>query len=444
MSRPAVGGRLAALTVLGALVVGLLAPSALGVVGVVVVLVAGVLVDLARAGAPGALTFARTEDLAAVRLGESVETVVVVSNGGSRRVRGVLRDAWPPSCAATPGSAALDVPPGERRRVRTTLTPVRRGEHAAARVTVRAWGPLGLAARQASIAAGGRVRVLPAFASRRHLPARLARLRELDGRRAVQVRGAGTEFDSLREYVDGDDVRSIDWRASARSAGATGPTGSLVVRTWRPERDRHVLVVLDTGRTAAGLVGTGDAAIPRLDAALDAALLLAALASRGGDRVDLLAHDRVARASVFGARDPLPAMTTALSGVEAALVETDMRALVATVLRRASRRSLVVLLTGLDDAGLAEGLEPVLSPLLHRHTVLVAGVADPAVAAMAAARGDAEAVYGAAAAGVALAERREVAARLARRGVEVLDAAPDDLAPALADRYLALKARGRL
>jgi uncharacterized protein (DUF58 family) len=137
-------------------------------------------------------------------------------------------------------------------------------------------------------------------------------------------------------------------------------------------------------------------------------------------------------------------MTAALSGVEASLVETDMRALVATVLRRASRGSLVVLLTGLDDAALAEGLEPVLGPLRHRHTLLVAGVADPAVTTMAAGRGDAAAVYGAAAAGVALAERRDVAARLARRGVEVVDAAPDDLAPALADRYLALKARGRL
>ncbi|HEY2225827.1 MAG TPA: DUF58 domain-containing protein, partial [Actinomycetospora sp.] len=117
---------------------------------------------------------------------------------------------------------------------------------------------------------------------------------------------------------------------------------------------------------------------------------------------------------------------------------------VATVLRRASRRSLVVLLTGLDDAVLADGLEPLLGPLLHRHTLLVAGVSDPVVTTMAAGRGDAAAVYGAAAGQVALAERRDVAARLTRRGVEVLDAAPDDLAPALADRYLALKARGRL
>jgi uncharacterized protein (DUF58 family) len=438
---PVVGGRLALVAVLGALVVGLLAPSPVGLVGVVVVLVVGVAVDLVLAGAPRGLIVERADDEVSVRLGETVRVDLLVTNGGPRRVRGMLRDAWPPSCGAGPGSAALDVPAAERRRLTTTLTPSRRGEHAAARVTVRSWGPLGLAARQGSAVVGGRVRVLPAFASRRHLPSRLARLRELDGRRSVQVRGAGTEFDSLREYVDGDDVRSIDWRASARSTGATG---GLVVRTWRPERDRHVLVVLDTGRTAAGLVGSGSQAVPRLDASLDAALLLAALASRGGDRVDLLAHDRVARASVFGARDPLPAMTAALSGVEASLVETDMRALVATVLRRASRRSLVVLLTGLDDAALAEGLEPLLGPLLHRHTLLVAGVADPVVTTMAAGRGDAAAVYGAAAGEVALAERREVVARLSRRGVEMLDAPPDELAPALADRYLALKARGRL
>jgi uncharacterized protein (DUF58 family) len=443
-ARPAVSGRLALVAVVGAVVVGVAVPSVAGLLGVVAVLVVGVVVDLVRAGSPGALRIERPDDGVQVRLGESVEAGLVVTNEGSRPVSGVLRDAWPPSCAAEPASVALDVPPGERRRVGTTLTPGRRGEHAADRVTVRSWGPLGLAARQGSRAVGGRVRVLPAFTSRRHLPARLARLRELDGRRASQIRGAGTEFDSLREYVDGDDVRSIDWRASARSTDLAGATGNLVVRTWRPERDRHVLLVLDTGRTAAGLVGAGPSAVPRLDAALDAALLLAALASRGGDRVDLLAFDRTARASVFGARDPLPAMTAALSGVEASLVETDMSALVATVLRRASRRSLVVLLTGLDDAVLADGLEPLLGPLLHRHTVLVAGVADPSVTSMAAGRGDAAAVYGAAAGQVALAERRDVAARLARRGVEVIDAGPDDLAPALADRYLALKARGRL
>ncbi|MDF2978634.1 MAG: lipoprotein, partial [Actinomycetospora sp.] len=346
-----------------------------------------------------------------------------------------LRDAWEPSAGAVPTRQHLVVPAGERRRVATTLTPTRRGDRDAVRVTVRSIGPLGLAARQGRRAVPARVRVLPPFGSRRHLPARLARLRELDGRRAVQVRGQGTEFDSLREYVPGDDVRSLDWRASARST-------DLVVRTWRPERDRHVLVVLDTGRSAASRVGDA----PRLDAALDTALLLAALASRGGDRVDLLALDREVRASVQGAtaRDVLPALVTAMAPLEARLVETDMRLVASTVLARAGRRSLVVLVTGLDESAIAEGLEPVLPALLRRHTLLVAAVADPELAVLAAGRGDAEAVYTAAAAETARAARRRVVERLTRRGVEVVDAGPDDLPPAVADRYLALKAAGRL
>ena len=77
----------------------------------------------------------------------------------------------------------------------------------------------------------------------KHLPSRLNLLREMDGRSAVMVRGAGTEFDSLRQYVPGDDVRSIDWRSTARR-------GEVVVRTWRPERDRHVLIIIDSAVTA--------------------------------------------------------------------------------------------------------------------------------------------------------------------------------------------------
>ncbi len=358
-----------------------------------------------------------------------------MANPGRRRVRLLLRDAWPPSAGASPTRHRLDVPAGERRRVTTTLTPTRRGDRNAERVTVRSLGPLGLAGRQGAHAVPARVRVLPPFGSRRHLPSRLARLRELDGRRAVNIRGSGTEFDSLREYVPGDDVRSLDWRASARSV-------DLVVRTWRPERDRHVLLVLDTGRTSAGRVGDA----PRLDAALDTALLLAALASRGGDRVDLIAVDREVRASVLGATagDLLPALVTAMAPLEPRLVETDMRLVASSVLARASRRSLVVLITTLDESAVGEGLDPVLASLLRRHTLMVASVADPELAALATGRGDAERVYTAAAAQVARDARTRVTERLTRRGVEVVDAAPDDLPPAVADRYLALKAAGRL
>lgn len=430
-------GRAGLLAVAGALVVGLLLPSWRGIALVEGMLALGVLADLVLAGSPRSLRLDRHGD-AAVRLGEAATVRLSVHNTGNRPVRGILRDAWVPSAGASPERQPIDVPAGERRQLTTDLRPTRRGDRPAVRVTIRSLGPLGLAARQTWLTVPWSIRVLPSFASRRHLPSRLARLRQLDGRTLALVRGQGTEFDSLRDYVDGDDVRSIDWRATARRDG-------MVVRTWRPERDRHVLLVLDTSRTSAGRVGDA----PRLDAAMDAVLLLTALATRAGDRVDLLAYDRRVRASVqgqhrVGATRVLATMVEALATIEPELVELDARGLVPAVLARTTERSLVVLLTSLDTAAAEEGLLTVLGPLTRRHQLVVASVADPRVAEMTAGRGDAIAVYEAAAAERTRTERRTVTERLARHGVEVIDAPPDELPPKLADGYLALKAAGRL
>jgi len=400
-------------------------------------------VDVALAGTPRALRVHRSE-VSAARLGESLVTVLQVRNDGARKVRGVLRDAWPPSTGAEPRSHPLALAPGESAALATRLRPVRRGDQSCAAVTVRSIGPLGLAGRQRLIEAPGTIRVLPPFLSRKHLPSRLARLREIDGLLPVLVRGRGTEFDSLREYVVGDDVRSIDWRATARRS-------DVVVRTWRPERDRRVVIVVDTGRTSAGRVGVDPTAgdpggWPRLDWSLDAALLLATLASRAGDHVDFLAHDRTTRASVFGAPrgDLLARLVEAMAPIQPALIESDAAAMVSAVRRRVRRRALVVLLTDLNSSALEEGLVPLLPELSGRHQVLVAAIADPRVAELADGRAGAAAVYDAAAAERARNDRRAIASRLRLHGVEVVDAPPEELAPALADRYLAMKAGGRL
>ncbi|MFF7993854.1 DUF58 domain-containing protein [Kitasatospora xanthocidica] len=435
----ALTGRTALLAALGALVVGLLLPSAAGIWLVTGAVLLAVAVDLVLAAPVRDLRLGRG-GATTVRLGEPATVELTVTNPSGRPLRALVRDAWAPS-AWRPGTAetasrhALTVPGGERRRAVTVLTPSRRGDHRAHRVTVRSFGPLGLAARQGSHLVPWTVRALPPFASRKHLPSRLARLRELDGRTSVLTRGQGTEFDSLREYLPGDDVRSIDWRASARR-------NTVAVRTWRPERDRHILVVLDTGRTSAGRVGDA----PRLDAALDAALLLTALATRAGDRVDLLAHDLRKRAAVAGcsAHEALPAFTNAMADLEPALHETDLRALVSTALKMAPQRSLIVLLTGLDAAPVEDGLRPLLPLLTKRHEVVLASVSDPRLDDLAAGRGTVEAVYGAAAAEQTRADRRATADRLTRHGVTVLDAPPARIAPVLADTYLALKAAGRL
>jgi uncharacterized protein (DUF58 family) len=430
----ALTGRAALLALLGIPLVFLL-PSAWTLLAFGLLLAVVAVADALLAAPVSSLRPVRS-GATACRLGEQVEVTLAVTNPGPRRLRGVLRDAWVPSAGASPRTHLLDLPAGERRLLTTVLRPTRRGDRLPDRVTVRSVGPLGVAARQGYHELPWRVRVQPPFTSRKFLPERLSRLRQLDGAVALRARGQGTEFDSLRDYVDGDDVRAIDWRASARRQ-------EVVVRTWRPERDRTLLLVVDTSRTSAGRVG----GVPRLDASLDAALLLCALASRAGDRVDLLALDRVPRATVKGAGrgDLLPIMVDAMATLEPALVESDGRRLVAEVLRHTRRRSLVVLFTSLDTAPLEQGLLPLLGSLTSRHTVLLAAVADPRVEAMAADRSaTVEAAYDVAAAERARTERRRLTSLLRRRGVEVVDAPPESFAPAVSDAYLSLKAAGRL
>ncbi|MEH0470672.1 DUF58 domain-containing protein [Streptomyces sp. B21-097] len=434
----ALTGRTALLAALGSLPVGIWDAGWTGILAVNAPLAVACACDFALAAPVRRLVLTRSGDTTA-RLGDPADITLTVGNPSRRPLRAQLRDAWPPS-SRRPGTESesrhrLTIPPGERRRITTRLRPTRRGDHRADRITIRSYGPLGLFSRQGAHKVPWTVRVLPPFTSRKHLPSKLARLRELDGRTSVLTRGEGTEFDSLREYVPGDDTRSIDWRATARSS-------AVAVRTWRPERDRHILLVLDTGRTSAGRVDDA----PRLDASMDAALLLAALASRAGDRVDLLAYDRRVRALVQGrtARDVLPSLVDAMATLEPELVETDARGLTAAALRTTPRRSLIVVMTTLDATPVEEGLLPVLPQLTRRHSVLVASVADPHIARMARSRGDADAVYEGAAAAQAQAERHRTAEQLRRHGVTVVDATPDDLAPALADAYLALKAAGRL
>jgi uncharacterized protein (DUF58 family) len=370
-----------------------------------------------------------------VRLGETVQSTLYLSNHGRRRIRGRVRDGWQPSAGASPGRHRIDLPAGERRALRTSLTPFRRGERRAAHVTVRAFGPLGLVARQATLSYPGVIRVLPPFNSRKHLPSRLARLRELDGRTSVMIRGQGTEFDSLREYVRGDDVRSIDWRATARR-------NDLVVRTWRPERDRRVVIVIDSGRTSAARIANE----PRLDTAFESSLLLAALATRAGDRVDLVVYDRRVRGRVQGASgaDLLSRMVNAMAPIDPELIEMDWSVVPQLVRSVTSHRALVVLMTSIDAPGASRGLLSVLPQLTRRHTVVVSSVTDPSVLAATADRSDRDSVYLAAAAERARLDVSRVAAAIRQLGAEVVTGAPSELPPALADRYLALKAAGRL
>jgi uncharacterized protein (DUF58 family) len=431
-----VTGRLPILVALGVVPVILLSSAgvdaALAAWGWVVLCTLLTLADAFAAPDPRAVRIERRLPRR-VLLGQGVAGELRLRNTGPRTVRGRVRDAWQPTAGAPAGHPAISIPPGEGRTVTVPLVPRRRGELTSRFVILRSDGPLRIAGRQVRIDSIGAVRVLPPFTARRHLPSRLARLRELDGNTSVQVRGQGTEFDSLREYVRGDDVRSIDWRATARSS-------TTMLRTWRPERDRHVVIVVDTGRTAAARVGDG----VRMDAGMEAALLLAALATRAGDHTHLLMFDRAIRARVTGVDGPalLPALVDAMAPVEPQLIDTDWDAAVAQVRALTSRPSLVVLLTSQDAADAARGFLGSLPALTRRTHVLVGTVTDEP--APRPARPDASDVYHAAATERSLRDAAVVTAAIGRAGAEAIAGDPEHLPPLIADRYIALKAAGRL
>lgn len=400
-------------------------------IGLCLLLVAA---DVALAASPRSVTVSRRLPRR-VRIGEPVPVSVAVHNHGTKMLNAVIRDAWQPTAGAPTERQRLLLPPGERGRIAIPLLPRRRGELVSEFVMIRSRGPLGIAGRQARHSVRGSIRVLPAFSSRKHLPSRLARLRELDGNTSIQVRGQGTEFDSLREYVRGDDVRSIDWRATARA-------GTTMLRTWRPERDRHVVIIIDTGRTAAARVGDGT----RVDASLEAALLLAALASRAGDHVHLLMYDRVVRGRVTGVDGAalLPALTDAMAPVHARLVDTDWHGAFAAVRTLTTRPSLIVALTAQDAAESARGFLGAFPNASRATTVLVGSVTDDGISALARRRDSREEVYLAAAAERSLRDAENVADAIRRAGGEAIAADPEELPPRIADRYLELKAAGRL
>ena len=360
-----------------------------------------------------------------------------VTNPTLRRVRVEVADELAPSLHPERRRFRVTMPPGATVTARAALTPTRRGRFTPDEVVVRVEGPLGLMSRQRRRSVPGVLRVLPVFRSRKQVELRIERAQLLEvGLRTARGSGGGTEFDALRDYTVDDEVRRIDWAATARARRA-------IVRTYRAERNQQILVLLDSGRVMAGQVG----GVPRIEWAMDAAMALTAVATRLGDRCGLLTFDRDVRSVVPAAqgRSQLGRVTDALYDLEPQLVESDYLGAFAATVTHFRRRALLVLVTELAEEAMTETLIPALPLLLSRHLVVVASVADPDVARWASTSPpDADGAYRTAAAVAASGRRARAAALLHALGATVVDAEPEALAMRLVDAYLAMKAGARL
>lgn len=362
---------------------------------------------------------------------------LMVENEGVEPLRGVLRDEPPSDFETTAREFPLDLAPGAVGEFHYWVVPQARGSDFFAGSFVRVSGPLGLVDRVWRLSSEQPVRVYPNVLALREfdLLRQRGHLRQMGIRRS-RMRGLGMEFESLREYTQGDDFRKIDWKATARR-------GKLVVRNFEQERNQSVVLGIDVGRLMLAEVG----GIRKLDHVLDAALMLAHAAAHAGDCVGILVYADTVRRSIppRKGRNTLGAIIEALHDLEAEPVESDPARAFAYFASRWNRRSLLVCFSDVEDEEQALAMAAALGPLSKRHLTLLARVADPRLFELAHAgvetRGD---LFRRAAAQQLESERARAGSTLSGRGIHTLDAEPQDLATALVSFYFDVKERGAL
>ncbi len=377
-----------------------------------------------------------------LQVGSASQLAVEVSNPGMRRVVADLYDEVPRDLAFTdPTFPGVALEPGETKRLVYRVAPQVRGDRGFGPLASLARSPLGLLRRRVVAGAGESVRVLPDTS--RFLPAEALSPKQVLaslGVKPARQRGEGTEFESLRDYVLGDDPRRIDWRATARR-------GRLVTRLHQHERNHTVMIALDASRLMGSHVGATQRT--KLDTAVDAALALAWSALHAGDRVGLVVFDRERRLFLEpqSRRASLRAFVESLAPVQSRLVEADYRVLSASLLGRRQKRSLVVLLTDFAETDPDAIVTPV-SLLARRHRVLLVALRDRRFDALdprrARTRGDVEetGLYERIVLDDLLREREQTLARLRLAGIETLDLVSEEVTPSVLNRYLAMRHEG--
>ena len=326
------------------------------------------------------------------------------------------------------------LPPRSRVSLRYLVTPMRRGEFKFGEVNLRLSTPLMFVWLPVRYPLPQTVRVLPNLAQARKysLLMRKVRMREM-GFRPIPLKGAGTEFSSLRDYLPDDDPRWIDWNATARR-------GRLVSKEFELERGQNIVAILDAGRVMATRLD----GLTKLDHAVNAAAFVLFIAHNLEDRVGLMIFsDRIQRwlPPSKGVRQ-WESILEALRQVEPQLVEANYASAFAHLLQNLPRRSLLLIFTDLIDPDTSEALITHAKLLAEKHLVIVVALSDYELRSLLAEPIDETSdLYRQAAAVAVLNDRLRAVAQLRESGVNVLDTSPEALFNALLEHYLLAKRR---
>jgi uncharacterized protein (DUF58 family) len=403
-------------------------------------LVSAVWLDAHRAIAPGTGTLTvEREAPAALSVGRRGEVSYRWTNAAPRAARLRVREVRPELLGGTQPPREITVPPRGTTLERLPVVPARRGRETAGAFVVDSIGPLGLGVRRESLALPWDAGVFPPLVTirlRASMTHALRRREQRGGTKPIRQLGEGRLFESLREWVPGDDLRHIDWKATAKRR-------KVITRQYEAERRQQLLLVLDTGRLLTAEI----AGVSRLDYVVQAALELAYAAAQHDDNVGVMAFADGVQHFVAPqrARLGLKRVLDVLAVVEPTLVEPDYPGAFRYLAARNRKRALTVLFTDVIDRFASDALVANVASLRPRHLPLAVTLRNPELDAVAALRpGAARDAFRKAAAEELLRAREEALGHMRRAGVLVLDVPPDRAAQAVVAKYLELKRRGRL
>jgi uncharacterized protein (DUF58 family) len=368
-------------------------------------------------------------------LDSETEIEIAIENRGRMILDCRLVDDLPTALADEPAKLRVQAFPRVPVRKRYHVRPRRRGDYETGWLYVRYRSPLGLAEKWARAKLVQTVRVYPALKTSEEQQIFLARSRQIELQlRQARQRGLGRDFESLRDYREGDDLRDVCWTATARRGG-------LITRQYQTERSQAVWIVLDCGRL---MRSQPDGKYSKLDHACATAVALAQVALYSGDRVGLLAYGQNIQQRLLPGRGAahLRQMIELLAQVRTEIGEADHLRATAVLSRLQPRRALILWITDLAETAMRPEVIDGAMQLLRRHVLLFVAMAQPEVERIAKARPkNVEEMFRSAAAQEMAGRRELLLAQLAEQGALTLDLEPEALTAAVLNQYLKAKER---
>jgi uncharacterized protein (DUF58 family) len=386
-------------------------------------------------------------------IGADNDVVISLQHQCPRRITFRLKDEYPPALTLR-GERLFEVTPLRRRRadglpasaireaeVRFQLYAAARGDYQFGDIVLRYQAPWGLAIKQVRIPAAEHAKVYPNLHEARKYELQARHNRQLLlGLRRTRLRGQGREFESMRDYVRGDELRHISWTTTARR-------GRMTTRQYQTERNQSIVVMLDAGRLMTSRPASEKAHLSKLDYAINAALAIRYVAAAGGDNIGLLVFNRQVTAYLPPQRGhaQINAMIEALYNVKPQMTEPSYARAFQHLSQNCKRRSLVIVLTDLVDREASAELLSYAATLLPRHLPLIVTIGDNDLRALVSQPPrDVAAVYQQSVAEELLLQREEALARITELGGLALDVPAGQLSLQLVNQYLAVKERGLL